>query len=140
MIHPAGPIEKPNAGPLQTVREGQEGAGRSQGGTRVGGSGRYGRPVLPDSLSVSRRGPVTLLQLSRPAKRNALDEATISGIESFFSDPPVRRAPSSFTERESIFRLARIFRHPWRTTQWPGFAIHAPGTAHSTGSRIVVCR
>jgi enoyl-CoA hydratase/carnithine racemase len=88
MIHPAGRIEKPNHGPLHTAREGQENAGRSQSDVRAEGSGRYGRPVLPDSLSVSRRGPVTLLRLSRPAKRNALDEATINGIESFFSDPP----------------------------------------------------
>ena len=44
--------------------------------------------VLPSTLTVSQRGPVTLLRLSRPAKRNALDDATIAGIESFFSDPP----------------------------------------------------
>jgi enoyl-CoA hydratase/carnithine racemase len=31
---------------------------------------------------------VTLLRLSRPAKRNALDDATIAGIETFFSNPP----------------------------------------------------
>jgi enoyl-CoA hydratase/carnithine racemase len=37
---------------------------------------------------VSRRGPIALLRLSRPAKRNALDAAMIAGIEEFFSDPP----------------------------------------------------
>jgi (methylthio)acryloyl-CoA hydratase len=50
-----------------------------------------GRPMarmLPNSLAASRRGDVSLLRLSRPAKRNALDPATIAGIESFFSRPP----------------------------------------------------
>jgi (methylthio)acryloyl-CoA hydratase len=43
---------------------------------------------LPSTLTVSQRGPVTLLRLSRPDKRNALDLATIAGLETFFSDPP----------------------------------------------------
>jgi enoyl-CoA hydratase/carnithine racemase len=46
------------------------------------------RRGLPASLTASQHGPVTLLRLSRPAKRNALDDATIAGVESFFSDPP----------------------------------------------------
>jgi hypothetical protein len=45
-------------------------------------------PVLPSTLTVSQRGPVTLLRLSRPTKRNALDEATIAGLGRFFSNPP----------------------------------------------------
>src|SRR5258707_7404813 len=44
--------------------------------------------TLPDCLSVSREGPVTLLRLSRPAKRNALDREMIAGIEDFFRSPP----------------------------------------------------
>jgi enoyl-CoA hydratase/carnithine racemase len=44
--------------------------------------------VLTSTLTVSQRGPVTLLGLSRAAKRNALDETTIAGLETFFSDPP----------------------------------------------------
>ena len=44
--------------------------------------------ILPSTLTVSQRGPVTLLRLSRPTKRNVLDEATIAGLETFFSDPP----------------------------------------------------
>jgi enoyl-CoA hydratase/carnithine racemase len=44
--------------------------------------------ALPDGLSVSRDGPVTLLALSRPAKRNALDRNMIAGIEGFFRSPP----------------------------------------------------
>ena len=31
---------------------------------------------------------LTLLRLSRPAKRNALNERTIRGLQRFFADPP----------------------------------------------------
>src|SRR5215470_6189459 len=44
--------------------------------------------ILSNSLIVSRRGSIALLRISRPGKRNALDPATIAGIEAFFSDPP----------------------------------------------------
>jgi (methylthio)acryloyl-CoA hydratase len=44
--------------------------------------------ILANSLIVSQRGPIALLRLSRPAKRNALDAAMIAGIEGFFADPP----------------------------------------------------
>ena len=44
--------------------------------------------ILANNLIVSQRGPIALLRLSRPAKRNALDAAMIAGIEGFFSDPP----------------------------------------------------
>ena len=44
--------------------------------------------ALPNDLSVSQDGPVTLLRLSRPAKRNALDRNMIAGIEAFFRSPP----------------------------------------------------
>ena len=36
---------------------------------------------LPDSVVVSQRGAVTLVRLSRPAKRNALDIEMMVGIE-----------------------------------------------------------
>ncbi len=43
---------------------------------------------LPESLKVESRGPVALLRLSRPHKRNAVDNVTIAGIERFFADLP----------------------------------------------------
>ena len=43
---------------------------------------------LPPSLHVEQRGGVGLLRLSRPHKRNALDDETVLGIESFFSAVP----------------------------------------------------
>jgi (methylthio)acryloyl-CoA hydratase len=63
-------------------------SGRSQTDAGMENSASQAGRVLPNSLIASQRGPVTLLRLSRPAKRNALDDATIAGIESFFSDPP----------------------------------------------------
>ena len=43
---------------------------------------------LAPSLQFERHGAVGVLRLSRPHKRNALDDATIRGIEDFFSALP----------------------------------------------------
>ncbi|MFI7465101.1 crotonase/enoyl-CoA hydratase family protein [Nonomuraea sp. NPDC049646] len=45
-------------------------------------------PDLPPSLALERHGDVAVLSLNRPAKRNALDEATIAGLGAFFAAPP----------------------------------------------------
>lgn len=45
-------------------------------------------PDLPPSLQAEQHGPVAVLRLSRPEKRNALDPVTIDGIGRFFADPP----------------------------------------------------
>jgi enoyl-CoA hydratase/carnithine racemase len=45
-------------------------------------------PKLPPSLTAKLRGNVAILRLSRPQKRNALDDTTILGIESFFKALP----------------------------------------------------
>ena len=60
----------------------------SKSGLHAKSADGSGRPRLPQILVVDQRGPVTLLKLSRPAKRNALDGATIAGIEDFFTNPP----------------------------------------------------
>ena len=44
--------------------------------------------ALPDSLSVDVRGDVAVLTLSRARKRNALDTATVLGLEAFVTSPP----------------------------------------------------
>ena len=44
--------------------------------------------LLPPSLKVERHGAVVVLRLSRAAKRNALDDRTVLGIEGFFTTPP----------------------------------------------------
>jgi enoyl-CoA hydratase/carnithine racemase len=45
-------------------------------------------PDLPASLLVQRHGPVAVLVLNRPAKRNALNDETVLGIERFFTSLP----------------------------------------------------
>ncbi|HJQ06072.1 MAG TPA: crotonase/enoyl-CoA hydratase family protein [Nocardioides sp.] len=45
-------------------------------------------PGLPASLTLRREGDVAVLSLSRAAKRNALDDTTVLGLEHFFEDPP----------------------------------------------------
>ena len=45
-------------------------------------------PKLPPSLTAKRRGDIAILRLSRPQKRNALDDTTILGIEAFFKALP----------------------------------------------------
>src|SRR5258707_7272506 len=83
MSRPMDQIDNSSTKPLQTEHHGQMSSGRSQSDVRL-----QPRGDLPNSLTASQHGPVTLLRLSRPAKRNALDDATIAGIEFFFSDPP----------------------------------------------------
>jgi enoyl-CoA hydratase/carnithine racemase len=46
------------------------------------------RGAWPDSLRAERRGSVAVLRLSRPQKRNALDDETVLGIENFFATLP----------------------------------------------------
>jgi (methylthio)acryloyl-CoA hydratase len=40
---------------------------------------------LPRSLQVERRGDIAILSLARAPRRNALDDATVSGLEAFFA-------------------------------------------------------
>ncbi len=45
-------------------------------------------PALPASLRAELRGDIAILRLARPEKRNALNDTTILGIESFFATLP----------------------------------------------------
>jgi enoyl-CoA hydratase/carnithine racemase len=45
-------------------------------------------PGLPASLSATRQGAIAVLRLSRPAKRNAIDNAMVAGIELLFTSLP----------------------------------------------------
>ena len=44
--------------------------------------------ALPASLAAEQQGDVAILRLKRPHKRNALDDETIIGIETFFTSLP----------------------------------------------------
>ncbi|HMK78001.1 MAG TPA: crotonase/enoyl-CoA hydratase family protein [Xanthobacteraceae bacterium] len=43
---------------------------------------------LPKSLKVERRGAIALVTLARPEKRNALNDTTVLGLETFFAMLP----------------------------------------------------
>src|SRR6202051_2731154 len=43
---------------------------------------------LPPTLYAERHGAVAVLKLNRPQKRNALDDATVLGLETFFASIP----------------------------------------------------
>src|SRR6266481_8961061 len=88
MSRPMDQIGNSSTKPFQTEHHGRMSSRRSQSDVRLENCESQARRDLPTSLTASQHGPVTLLRLSRPAKGNALDDATIAGIESFFSDPP----------------------------------------------------
>ncbi len=46
------------------------------------------RSKLPKSLKVERRGAVAIVTLARPEKRNALNDATVLGLETFLASLP----------------------------------------------------
>src|SRR3954468_16181759 len=51
-------------------------------------SGKPFAPKLPASLTARRKGDIAILRLSRPQKRNALNDTMILGIEAFFKALP----------------------------------------------------
>lgn len=44
--------------------------------------------LLPPTLTLESHGDVAVLRINRAAKRNALNDATILGLETFFTAPP----------------------------------------------------
>ncbi|CAL8476925.1 crotonase/enoyl-CoA hydratase family protein [Caballeronia sp. S22] len=44
--------------------------------------------ALPSCLHIERQGPIAVLILNRPAKRNALSDELVLGLQSFFSSIP----------------------------------------------------
>src|SRR5258708_7274253 len=52
-----------------------------------------GAPTLPKSLKIEQRGAVAILTLARPEKRNALNDTTVHGLETFFETLPPNTKP-----------------------------------------------
>src|SRR5215212_3424198 len=46
-------------------------------------------PKLPKFLKVERRGAIAIVTLARPEKRNALNDTTVLGLETFFATLPM---------------------------------------------------
>ena len=104
---------------------------------------------LPPSLQVERHGDVAVLRLARAAKRNALDDATVLGIEAFFAAPPAGVAAvvldaagdhfsagldlSELTERDAFAGLAHS--RMWHRAFEPDRARHAAGHRRCSRAR-----
>jgi enoyl-CoA hydratase/carnithine racemase len=59
------------------------------GGTVVADAPSSRLPIdLPPSLHAERRGPIAVLRLSRPEKRNAFNDESVLGVETFFTSLP----------------------------------------------------
>jgi enoyl-CoA hydratase/carnithine racemase len=82
----AGTNGKPSID-LSAAREAAE-LQRGFGDRTVSSRGTLIAARLPASLVAERQGDVAVLRINRPQKRNALDDDTILGIETFFSAPP----------------------------------------------------
>jgi (methylthio)acryloyl-CoA hydratase len=84
----AGSFENSNTSPLSVDAHAAAELDRSSRAARRTRRASSLGQILANSLIISQRGPITLLRMSRPSKRNALDAAMLAGIEGFFSDPP----------------------------------------------------
>ena len=62
MSNPIAPVENPSAKPRQMEDAGRMNSGGSQSGVRAESGKSSARQVPPDSLTVSQRGPVTLVE------------------------------------------------------------------------------
>jgi enoyl-CoA hydratase/carnithine racemase len=84
MLDPTSP-DAARTEPQQPQQAQQVVRGHS-GPARNGVNGRVNQTTrnLPDSVLVSQRGAVTLVRLSRPTKRNAIDAGMIADIERVF--------------------------------------------------------
>src|SRR5260370_35920974 len=85
MLDPPGP-DASRTEPQQAQQAVHGHSGRAWNGV----NGRVNQTTgnLPDSVVVRQRGAVTLVRLSRPTKRNAIDAEMIADIERVFSCLP----------------------------------------------------
>ncbi len=136
MFDPTGP-DASRTEPQQAQQAVRGHSGRARNGM----NGRVNQTTrnLPDSVVVSQRGAVTLVRLSRPAKRNAIDAEMIADIER----AACRRGhgPLSWRERAAIFAPAPIWTSLRRSTGRLPFACHGHGTVvctENSNSHVVV--
>lgn len=71
---------------LTTAEKDNRPDGQNTGGQNTGPSDPGMN--LPPTLGVERRGDIAILRLKRSEKRNALDNATVLGLQRFFTLPP----------------------------------------------------
>jgi (methylthio)acryloyl-CoA hydratase len=88
MSDPVGPINHLRTRPLEMGEASRSRSDRDVSSVHARNETYSSRHILPESLVVSQRGPVTLVRLSRPAKGNAMDGEMIAGLDTFFRSPP----------------------------------------------------
>jgi hypothetical protein len=71
-----------------------------------------------DRVTLSLRGRVTLVRLSRPEKRNAIDGRMIEGIRSAFACLPKKHLLLSCVVKGSIFVPAPTWANSRNTAGW----------------------
>lgn len=71
---------------LTTAEKDNRPDGQNTGGQNTGPSDPGMN--LPPTLGIERRGDIAILRLKRSEKRNALDNATVLGLQRFFTLPP----------------------------------------------------
>lgn len=93
-------------------------------------------------LIVERRDNVAILTLNRPAKRNALNDATVDALDDFFSAIPqgigavvLRGVGEHFCAGLDLAEVIEKIARPPKSS-----ATRAAGTAHSTSSSSAMCR
>jgi hypothetical protein len=105
MLDPTGPdAARTEPQQAQQVVRGHSGPARNGVNGRVNQTARN----LPDSVVVSQRGAVTLVRLSRPTKRNAIDAEMIADIERVWFVRVFQFAERTSGNKEFIFPTGNL--------------------------------
>jgi len=96
--------------------------------------------TLPASLQGDRDGDVAILKLARPQKRNALDDETILGIETFFTSLPDASERCCCMAKASIFPQASTSASCRSATSSRASRTQGFGTAPSKKSNSARCQ
>ena len=95
---------------------------------------------LPSSFSVELHDGIVVLCLSHPKKCNAIDLATLRGIEGFFRELPTAVRAVIIRVGGAHFPWALISLRPPISTGQPSFLCLVRATAFSTGSGAFIYR
>ena len=79
-----------------------------------------GQSNLSEFVRYEQRGPIAILTLDRPAKRNALDTATVLALGAFFGDPPADVAAAVLASSGEHFSAGLDLAELTRTTVFDG--------------------
>ena len=95
---------------------------------------------LPKSLKTERRGPVAIVTLARPEKRNALNDTTVLGMETFFATLPAAVKAVVLNAEGNHFSAGLDLSELKYSRPRKASRIRASGIGCSTSSSSAVCR